>query len=94
MGQKRTEPKRYQLKRSLIKPISKKRQKEQPEYTKISNELKVKANYRSELSGDKPDWRGIQCHHINGRVGIDYIDPFNMIILTATEHDREESQKT
>ena len=89
IGQRRTTPPDKQINR-----ISKRRTKERQQYVKISNELKTKANYRSELSGDKADWRGIQCHHINGRNGTDYLNPFNMIILNAVEHDLEEKHKT
>lgn len=49
---------------------------------------------KSELSKNHPDFRGLQNHHIGGRIGKLYLNPFNMIILTADEHDYEEAHKT
>ena len=88
IGAKRTEPQKP------IPKFSKKRKKELPIYTKLTKELKTLADGRSELSGDLPDFRGVQNHHIKGRTGKLYLNPFNMIILTAEEHDYEEAHKT
>jgi hypothetical protein len=76
--------------RQRINPVSKRRKKEKPEYIKISNELKEKAGYKSELSGKTPtefDW--LECHHINGRTGKDYIDPYNLLVCLHSEHQTD-----
>lgn len=76
-------------KRQRINPVSKKRQKEQRLYYELTERLKEMAGFKSELNGDLPDYRGLHNHHISGRVGKLYLDPFSMIILTASQHDYE-----
>ena len=60
-----------------------------PEYNKLITELRDQCNNRSELSGERSDWRSdynAEPHHIMGRIGKDLINPFNIIFLTSTEH--------
>jgi len=91
IGQKRTEPKIYRLKRAKIKPVSNKRSKEQPEYTKISNELKEKAGYKSELSTKSPSkYNPLVIHHILGRNGNNYTNPFALLVCLESEHQTNE----
>ena len=97
IGQRRTEPKRYTLKRKPINKVSKKRQKESPIYYKLVRELREKSGNVSELSGEKPDWQTkfkTEPHHICGRNNGGYANPFNIILVTRTEHDNEEDHKS
>jgi len=90
MGQKRTEKRKPIKKRSKIKPISKKRQSQLPEYNRLIKQLRELCENRSELSGNRGDWRfdfSVVPHHIMGRVGDRLTDPFNIIFLTPSEHD-------
>ena len=94
-GQKRKTPKTYRMKRSKIKPVSDRRKKEQVVYQKLTNKLKYLSGGKSELSKQPAttfDW--LENHHIDGRVGDKYLDPFNMIILLKSEHDEEEAHKS
>ena len=91
IGQRRTEPKRYTLKRKPINKVSKKRQPLVREYKKICEELKIRSGYKSELSGEKATaYNWLEVHHINGRNGKDYIDPFNLIVVLNNEHQTGE----
>jgi hypothetical protein len=72
-------------KRKRINPVSKKREQKKKEYFALMRKLIDLSGGRSELSGCFPDdW--VECHHIMGRSGSLYTDPFNLIILTANEH--------
>jgi hypothetical protein len=75
------------MKRTAIKPISKKRQKQLREYIKLSTLLKDYAGHKSELSG-KPEtqYDKLVPHHIEGREGKRLINPFNIIICLTSEH--------
>jgi len=81
------------MKRTRIKSISEKRKAEMAEYKQLEKKLRILCGNRSELSGDYADWRthwDVEGHHINGRNGKRLLDPFNIIMLTRHEHDREE----
>lgn len=94
IGQKRTKPQRYEMKRVPINHMSPKRKKESPKYRRLVAELIMKSGNKSELSEKHPDFRGLQCHHICGRIGKHYLNPFELIILTAEEHDEEGDHRT
>jgi len=81
------------MKRTRIKSISEKRKAEMAEYKQLEKKFRILCGNRSELSGDYADWRthwDVEGHHINGRNGKRLLDPFNIIMLTRHEHDREE----
>lgn len=83
------------LKRSPLKFISKQRQKEMPEYTKLINRLRTSCGNVSELSGYAADWQSdykVEPHHIRGRRGKSLLNPFGIIMLTRHEHDLEEGK--
>ena len=49
--------------------------------------LKEKADFKSELSGELPTtYNPLVTHHIKGRTGILYTDPFNLIVCLQSEH--------
>jgi len=80
------------LKRKRLKPISDKRKAQLPEYHFLVNRLRALCFNKSELSGDNPDWQSkwlLDPQHINGKNGKRFLDPFNLILLTRTEHDIE-----
>ncbi len=65
-----------------------------PEYNKLITELRDQCNNRSELSGERSDWRSdfsAEPHHIMGRIGKDLINVFNIILLTRNEHTAQDN---
>jgi len=65
------------------------------EYSELIKKLRLLCNNRSELSGGKPGWQSqflIDPHHIDRRNGDRLLDPFNIILLTRTEHDIQEGK--
>ena len=78
MGQKKdsTEPKKR------INPVSKKRQKEMPEYNRLVNKLTALCNNKSELSGEL----GVESHHIIRGTSRHLLNVFEIIMLTPAEH--------
>jgi len=77
-----------------MRPVSKKMQARLLEYHALVEKLRSECNNRSELSGDKGCWRtnfSVEPHHIMGRTGKRLIDPFNIIMLTRTEHTQQDS---
>jgi len=83
------------LKQTRLRPISKKRAEDMRKYLPLIEELRRLCNNRSELSGNYPDWQSrfiVEPHHIEGRIGKRLLDPFNIILLTRTEHDIEEGK--
>jgi hypothetical protein len=81
------------------KPINKrspKMKKLVPKLTDLYTKLRRYCHNRSELSGKRPDWRSdgfVEPHHIDGRIGDRLLDPFNLIMLTADEHDTEQQHR-
>ena len=76
-----------------VNKVSSKRKKLLPAYKKLISELGKRCHNMSELSGAIPDWQTggkVEPHHINGRTGGLFTNPFNIIMLTRTEHDIEE----
>lgn len=93
IGMRRLVRQIYPLKRKKINPISKKRKGQMPEYRAVVKKLRTLCNNRSELSGEKPDWRygyKVEPHHIYGREGSKLTDPFNIIMITSSEHDEQD----
>jgi len=83
------------MRRSGLRPISKKRAAQMPEYEVLVKKLRKLCNNRSELSGDRADWQGgglVDPHHIDGREGDLLVNAFGIIMLTRTEHDIEGGQ--
>ena len=80
-----------------MKPISEKRQAQLKEYYALVVKLSRWCHNRSELSGNRPtEWQAgfrVEPHHILGRRGKQLLDPFGIIMLTATEHAREQQYK-
>lgn len=75
--------------RAKIKPVSKKRAKQMTEYDKLVIKLRWLCDNKSELSGGYPCYLSdfkIEPHHIDGREGKLLLNPFNIIMLTRTEH--------
>jgi hypothetical protein len=75
--------------------MSKKRLKESKEYFNLVAMLRILCDNKSELSGANPTWESefmVDPHHIGGRIGDRYLDPFEIIMLTREEHDREEGK--
>ena len=76
--------------RSGVNRISKKRLLEMPIYNVLIVELRQHCGNRSELSGIQPDWQSgylVEPHHIRGRIGKRFLNPFNIILVTRPEHD-------
>ncbi len=74
-----------------MRPVSKKRQAQMPEYHALIEQLRSKCNNRSELSGDRGNWEtafNVEAHHITGRTGKRFLDVFNLILITRTEHQQ------
>lgn len=87
---KQTELKRYKG----INKVSKRRQEQNKVYFSLIYGLRLDCKNLSELSGKTPvypPW--VDPHHIYGRIGDRYIDPFNIIMLTREEHDIEERKR-
>lgn len=86
---------RLRIRQTRLRPISKKRTEEMREYSPLIEALCKLCDNRSELSGTLPDWQSnwkVEPHHIEGRSGKRLLDPFNIIMLTRTEHDIEEGK--
>ena len=73
-----------------MKPISEKRQAQLKEYYALVVKLSRWCHNRSELSGNRPtEWQAgfrVVPHHILGRRGKQLLNPFNIIMVTHTEH--------
>lgn len=90
MGQKRTEPLIFHATRQEpMRSVSPKHKQELREYNKIREKIMGLAGFKSELSGipDTGTIEGaLEIHHITGRIGQRLINPFNLILLTHSEH--------
>ena len=78
-----------------LNPISKKTAAEFPKYIKLIARLRELCDNKSELDGSNPDWQSgsrVEPHHINGRDGDRFLDPFQIIMLNRTQHDLEGGQ--
>jgi len=85
------------MKKTALKRISKKHQEQLPEYYVLVNKLYRLCGNRSELSGKAPDWQSwyqVEPHHIDGRMGKLFTDPFNIIMLTRDEHTAIEEERS
>ncbi len=72
-----------------MKGISDKRRKQLPKYRRLVSKLRGLCDDESELSGKNPDWQTdwmAEGHHIMGRIGDLYLNPFNIIMITRDEH--------
>ncbi len=81
---------RRQMKQKRINSMSAKRKKESPLYYSLVARLRTLCNNVSELSRGRPDWQSgykVEGHHIFGRIGKLYLDPYNLILITRSEHD-------
>ncbi len=79
---------------SRMRPVSKKMKARLFEYHALVEKLRSECNNRSELSGDKGDWRtdyNVEPHHIMGRTGKRLTDVFNILMVTRSEHDAQDS---
>jgi hypothetical protein len=79
-----------------LNPMSKKRIAQKPSYDALIAFLVMGCDNKSELSGKNPNWESdwvVDPHHIEGRSGDRYLDPFNIIMLTREEHDIEEGKR-
>jgi len=79
-----------------LNPISKKTMAEYPVYRKLIARLRDLCENKSELDGSNPDWQSnwrVEPHHIQGRDGDLFLDPFNIIMLNRTQHDIEGGQR-
>jgi len=85
------------MKKVRINPVSDKRQAQLKEYYSLVVKLSRWCGNRSELSGNRPtEWQSafrVKPHHILGRRGKQLLDPFGIIMLTATEHTIEQQYK-
>lgn len=66
-----------------------------PAYRELIWKLRRLCHNKSELDGASPDWQShyyVEPHHINGRNGDLFLDSFNIIMLTRTQHDLEEGR--
>ena len=82
------------LRRSSINKISEKRRAESKDYRALVAKLLGLCSNLSELSGQPGDWRGLQAHHIEGRAGKRYLDPCNLILVNASEHEEIHKHNT
>jgi len=79
-----------------LNPVSKKLLGEYPKYRKLITRLRDLCENKSELDGSNPDWQSsfrVEPHHIQGRDGDLFLDPFNIIMLNRTQHDIEGGQR-
>ncbi len=77
-----------------MRPVSKKRQAQMPEYHALVEQLRDECNNLSELSGERGNWEtnwDVEPHHICGRTGKRFLDPLNIIMLTRPEHTQQDS---
>ena len=87
---------KYNKIRKGIKPISDKRKAQMPEYNSLVVQLTKLCGNKSELSSNAPDWQSafrVDPHHIRGRIGKLFLDPFNLICLTRDEHAIENDHR-
>jgi hypothetical protein len=78
-----------------LSPISKKTAAEFPKYLALTQKLRELCDNKSEIDSSNPDWQSewkVEPHHIQGRDGDLFLDPFNIIMLTRTQHDIEQGQ--
>ena len=78
-----------------LNPISKKMRRELKEYYVLIAKLRELCDNKSEIDGSNPDWQSdfrVDPHHINGRDGDLFLDPFNIIMITRTQHALEGGQ--
>lgn len=68
---------------STLRRVSPKMAERLREYQLLVTQLRYLAHGRSELSGKKAR---LEPHHIDGRRGWRLINPFNIILVTYTEH--------
>jgi len=83
------------MKRSRINQISDKRYCELIEYRELIAILRGFCDNKSELSGKNPDWQtdyDVEPHHIGGRIGDLFLNPFNIIMLVRDEHTAIENE--
>lgn len=83
------------MKRTPLRRISTKRATQLSKLNQLTERLHMLCNNHSELSGLPPDWQSnwkVEPHHLQGRIGKLLLDPFNIIMLTRTEHDTEEGK--
>ena len=81
------------MKKSRIRPISEKRKALLPGYNTLVSELREKCGNRSELSRQTADFRSdfnVEPHHIQGRIGKLLTDVFNIVMVTRSEHDKQD----
>ncbi len=79
------------MKRTPIPKVSDKRAGQLAEYRPLIEKLRALCDNKSELSGKAPGWRcKVEPHHIDHRENERLLDPFNIILLTATEHRMEQ----
>ena len=74
------------MKKARLKAVSNKRRGEIKIYQILKLELFLLGNNKSELSGL---YGLVDPHHIDGRRGKRLFDPYNIILLTKEEHDRQ-----
>lgn len=74
---------------STLRPQSVKGKVRQTKWKVLEEELRIQCLNRSELDGSRPHWPNfnVEGHHINGRTGSLLLNPFNVILLTRTQHD-------
>lgn len=85
---------RSERKPKALRPVSKKMAGKLPEYRRLKQKLIILSGNKSELDGSLPDWRGLEVHHVMGRIGKRLADPLNLIVLTASQHEYEQSHMT
>lgn len=79
------------MKKTPLKKVSDKRKAETDRFYALDRLiLRPATKGRSELNGERGDWRtgySVEPHHITGRRGARVYDPFNIIYLTRPQHD-------
>ena len=76
-----------------MRPVSKKMQARLLEYHALVEKLRSECNNRSEITESSGNWEtanNVEPHHIMGRTGKRLTDPFNIIMLTRSEHDAQD----
>ena len=80
------------MKRSRIKPVSDKMRARLIPYRELVIELRELCGNKSELSGERADFRSdflVEPHHIMGRTGKRLTDVRNILMVTRSEHDAQ-----
>ena len=83
------------LQQTPINKVPEKRSSEMMVYSQLIARLRRLSNNISELTGASPDWQSdyiLDPHHIQGRIGNLYLDPFNIILITRQERDIQEGK--